>query len=161
MTVTVRERGQAAIVDVEGQLTFENPPDLRGPLLQALQKKTQAAVLVNLGAVGYMDSSGIATLVEGLKAAQANKVPFGLCSLSKNLRNVLELVRLLAKTRQREEALPLLAGLRSRTRGKALRPICALQFRLSPTPKNAWRWFASLFSRDPKPPRPVRARARG
>lgn len=74
---------------------------------------------------------------------------------------VLELVRLLAKTRQREEALPLLAGLRSRTRGKALRPICALQFRLSPTPKNAWRWFASLFIRDPKPPRPVRARARG
>ena len=94
MTVTVRERGQATIVDVEGQLTFESTPDLRGHLLKTLKKKNQAAVLVNLGAVGYMDSSGIATLVEGLKAAQANQVPFGLCGLGKNLRNVLELVRL-------------------------------------------------------------------
>ncbi len=113
MTVTVRERGQAAIVDVEGQLTFESTPDLRGPLLQALQKKTQAAVLVNLGAVGYMDSSGIATLVEGLKAAQANKVSFGLCGLNKNLRNVLELVRLDKVFRifkSEDEALQQLAG---------------------------------------------------
>ncbi|MCH6552585.1 MAG: STAS domain-containing protein [Acidobacteria bacterium] len=113
MTVTVRARGQATIVDVEGQLTFESTPDLRGHLLKALKKKTPAAVLVNLGAVGYMDSSGIATLVEGLKAAQANQVPFGLCGLSRNLRNVLELVRLDKVFRifaSEDEALQQLAG---------------------------------------------------
>ncbi|MFQ5777179.1 MAG: STAS domain-containing protein [Terriglobia bacterium] len=92
MKVSVREREKASIVDVEGQITFESTPALREKLLAALAHK--ATVLVNLGGVGYMDSSGIATLVEGLKASQSKKAGFGLFGLSKNTRNVLELVRL-------------------------------------------------------------------
>jgi len=40
------------------------------------------------------DAAGIATLVEGLKAAQTQKASFGLFGLTKNTRGVLELVRL-------------------------------------------------------------------
>lgn len=94
MNVTLREVAQATILDVEGQLTFESTPGLRSHLLKALKKKRKKTVLVNLAAVGYVDSSGIATLVEGLKAAQAHKVSFGLFGLTKSTRNVLELVRL-------------------------------------------------------------------
>lgn len=92
MKVNVRQRGQATILDVDGQITFESTPALREKLLGALQAKS--TVLVNLSQVAYMDSSGIATLVEGLKAAQSQKAGFGLFGLTKNTRNVLELVRL-------------------------------------------------------------------
>lgn len=92
MKVNIRQRGQTTIVDVDGQITFESTPGLREQLLGALQQK--GAVLVNLTGVPYMDSSGIATLVEGLKAAQGQKAGFGLFGLTKNTRNVLELVRL-------------------------------------------------------------------
>lgn len=93
MNVAVRQRGETRIVDVAGQLTFESTPDLRSELLQAL-KQSPTALLVNLTRVSYMDSSGIATLIEGLKAAKGQKTPFGLFGLSRNTRSVLELVRL-------------------------------------------------------------------
>lgn len=92
MKLNLRQRGQTTILDVDGQITFESTPALREKLLAALQAKT--TVLVNLSQVAYMDSSGIATLVEGLKAAQSHKAGFGLFGLTKNTRNVLELVRL-------------------------------------------------------------------
>ena len=94
MNISVRQRGPATILDVDGQITFESTPSLREKILGALKAKDKSAVLVNLSAVAYMDSSGIATLVEGLKAAQAQKANFGLFGLTKNTRNVLELVRL-------------------------------------------------------------------
>lgn len=92
MKVNVRQRGQTTILDVDGQITFDSTPGLRDRLLEAL--KQRATVLVNLTGVAYMDSSGIATLVEGLKAAQTRKANFGLFGLTKNTRSVLELVRL-------------------------------------------------------------------
>ena len=90
MKVNIRQRGQATILDVDGQITFESTPGLREQLLGALKQKT--TVLVNLAQVAYMDSSGIATLVEGWKVAQSQKANFGLFGLTQNTRNVLELV---------------------------------------------------------------------
>lgn len=92
MKVTMRQQGQALILDVDGQITFESTPVLREHIFDALKGK--GLVLVNLSKVAYMDSSGIATLVEGLKEAQSRKALFGLFSLTKNTRNVLKLVRL-------------------------------------------------------------------
>jgi anti-sigma B factor antagonist len=90
--VSVRQQGQSTILDVDGQITFESTPALREQIFQAL--KENGPVLVNLSKVAYMDSSGIATLVEGLKEAQSRKAVFGLFGLTKNTRNVLKLVRL-------------------------------------------------------------------
>ena len=92
MKVSVRQQGQTTILDVDGQITFESTPELRDGIFEAL--KGNGPVLVNLAKVAYMDSSGIATLVEGLKEAQSRKAVFGLYGLTKNTRNVLKLVRL-------------------------------------------------------------------
>lgn len=80
-------------MDVEGQVTFESTPELREHLLQAAGKAGKA-VVVNLQKVRYMDSSGIAVLVEGLKGSQTAGKSFGLFGLNKTTRNVIELVRL-------------------------------------------------------------------
>ncbi len=79
-----------------------------------------------------------------------------------HLEGVLDLCTLLWRTRQREESMALLAGLRANTRGTALRPVCWLQLRLSPTPRNVWCWLKAAMIREPragKRPAPARSRA--
>lgn len=93
MQIALRERGKAVIVDVKGQITFETVSGLAEQIQTALEQ-TELAVLVNLQGVEYVDSSGIAVLVEGLKSSQAARKAFGLVGLTRAVRNVIELVRL-------------------------------------------------------------------
>ena len=52
------------------------------------------SVLLNMTGVSYIDSSGIATLVEALQLSRKTKTRFGLFGLRTNARSVLELARL-------------------------------------------------------------------
>ena len=51
-------------------------------------------LLVDLSAVTYIDSSGVASLVETLKASKENGTHFALAAASEPARRVLELARL-------------------------------------------------------------------
>ncbi len=62
-------------------------------MLKAIQSGVPS-VLINMTQVGYIDSSGIATLVEGLQLSRETKTRFGLYGLRNNARSVLELARL-------------------------------------------------------------------
>lgn len=62
---------------------------------------------------------------------------------------VLDLARLLARSRQRYEASRLLTGLAARVNGPKLRRVRTEQFRQQPTPASLWRWLrAALSERD-------------
>ena len=52
-------------------------------------------MIVNLGKVNYIDSAGMASLVEGLKVSRDLKRGFALYGLSPTAREVLQLTRLL------------------------------------------------------------------
>lgn len=93
METAVRQSGNTTIVDVTGDIDLQNSPRLRKLLLETLQHAPR--VIVNLGQVRYIDSSGIASLVEGLKESQSVKARFMLCGLSKAAREVLRLTRLI------------------------------------------------------------------
>jgi hypothetical protein len=60
---------------------------------------------------------------------------------------VLDLVRLLARSYQREEALRLLDGLASRSSGPELRRVRAAEFWLSPGLLRGWRWLRAALQR--------------
>ncbi|MFQ5353484.1 MAG: tetratricopeptide repeat protein, partial [Thermodesulfobacteriota bacterium] len=53
----------------------------------------------------------------------------------------LELARLLAKNKDKDEALRLLRGLAGREEGRNLRRIRGAIMRISPTPASAWQWL--------------------
>ncbi|HLW79240.1 MAG TPA: STAS domain-containing protein [Terriglobia bacterium] len=93
METTLRQTGSAVIVDVVGDIDLQNSPRLRKTLLETLQHAPR--VIVNLAQVRYIDSTGIASLVEGLKESQSRKNRFILFGLSKPAREVLRLTRLL------------------------------------------------------------------
>ena len=77
---------------VNGEVDLSNSGDLRKSVLGALQTKQH--VQVNLSGVEYIDSSGIAAMVEGLQYANSNGCRFELTSPSQQVRSILELARL-------------------------------------------------------------------
>lgn len=85
------EKG-TTIVDVEGQIDLGSSPALRKTLLESLQGTERVAV--NLMAVKYIDSSGIASLLEVLKAARQSKKRLVLYGLTGAVLQVLQLTRL-------------------------------------------------------------------
>jgi anti-sigma B factor antagonist len=93
MKVQVRKADTVSIVDCSGDVDLYSSPTLRGALLAELQSGVPS-VLVNMTEVGYIDSSGIATLVEGLQLSRQTKTRLGLFGLRSNARSVLELARL-------------------------------------------------------------------
>lgn len=95
MQISTRQSGNATIVDVQGDIDLYNSPEVRKALLEALREKRAQRVVVNLKAVRYIDSSGVASLVEGLKVSRELGSRFILFGLSPAAREVLELSRLI------------------------------------------------------------------
>ena len=93
MKVQVRNLDKISIIDSSGDVDLYSSPRLRDALLAEI-KADGPSVLVNMSDVTYIDSSGIATLVEGLQLSRQTKTRFGLFGLRPNARSVLELARL-------------------------------------------------------------------
>jgi anti-sigma B factor antagonist len=95
MDISTRQSGTATIVDVTGDITLYNSPEVRKVLLGLLKEKRCPRVIMNLLNVKYIDSAGVASLVEGLKISRDLKSTFALYGLSRTAREVLELTRLI------------------------------------------------------------------
>ena len=81
------------LLRVIGDVTIHTSPRLREqlkPLLSAQMKEVHVA----LDDVDFMDSSGIATLVEGLQWGRLTGGRFVLSGLSKNVRDIFSLAKL-------------------------------------------------------------------
>ncbi|MGD1157053.1 MAG: STAS domain-containing protein [Terriglobia bacterium] len=93
MKVQVRNLDKVSILDCSGDVDLYSSPRLREALLAEI-RPGGPSVLVNMSGVAYIDSSGIATLVEGLQLSRQTQTRFGLFGLRPNARSVLELARL-------------------------------------------------------------------
>jgi anti-sigma B factor antagonist len=95
MQIATRQAGPSTVVDVKGDIDLYNSPEVRKVILEELKEKKVARLIVNLTAVRYIDSSGVASLVEGLKISRTLSSRFMLYGLSPAAREVLELSRLI------------------------------------------------------------------
>src|SRR5208282_5147151 len=95
MNINTRMEGSATIVDVSGEITLYQSPELRKTLLELIKVKRTPRVIVNMTKVPYIDSAGVASLIEGLKASRDAKTTFALFGLSRIAREVLELTHLM------------------------------------------------------------------
>jgi len=92
MNVATRFSNNAAILDVTGHIDIGSSPALRRAMLNQL--KTSERLAANLAEVKYIDSSGIASLLEVLKEARVANKKFVLFGLTAAVREVLQLTRL-------------------------------------------------------------------
>jgi anti-sigma B factor antagonist len=95
LQISVRASGDTTILDLTGDITLFNSPEIRKALITQLRDKRVPYLLVNMLSVPYVDSSGVASLVEGLKISRDLKSRFALYGLSKSAKTVLELTHLL------------------------------------------------------------------
>jgi len=92
MECSTRQEGEFIIISLTGEVDLHYSPAARKEILENLKNKNH--VLVDLSGVDYIDSSGIASLVEGFQLARSQDLKFGLVGVSTAARQVLELARL-------------------------------------------------------------------
>ncbi len=80
------------VLRLAGNVDLEHSPEIRKTLLDAVAERVN--VFVDLSQVTYIDSSGIACLVEALQTARDHGANLGLISVSRQAMRVLELARL-------------------------------------------------------------------
>jgi anti-sigma B factor antagonist len=90
---SVRQESGATIVTLEGQVDMSSAVELRGAILQAIEEKPQN-LLINMTDLDFMDSSGLATLVEALQLSKKTNCQLKLVGLQARVRNVFEISRL-------------------------------------------------------------------
>lgn len=86
------DRDGVVLIRLSGEVDLSWSQQVRHAVLDALEKNP--AVGVELSAVSYIDSSGIAALVEGFQSARSRGSRFALVRISDAVRAVLELARL-------------------------------------------------------------------
>ncbi len=92
MTYLVEQESGYLIVNLEGEVDLNHSPEARKTILQCLQRRSN--LLVDLSAVTYIDSSGVASLVEGYQVAKTANLEFALIGVSESVMSVLHLARL-------------------------------------------------------------------
>ena len=95
MQISARRIEKITIFDVSGDIDLANSPEVRKALLKEIKETRTPRVVMNLMKVRYIDSSGVASLVEGLKASRDAGTRFILVGLSPAAKEVLQLSRLL------------------------------------------------------------------
>src|SRR5690348_17156791 len=70
ITVHILPGSEPLTVAVAGRTTVDSSPYLRSVLLGLLRRATAPVVIIDLSDLCYLDMSGIATLLEALKAAR-------------------------------------------------------------------------------------------
>lgn len=93
LEVSTRQVGDATIVGIIGDVDLYSSPEVRKVIMELIDKKTPH-ILVDLSRVSYMDSSGVATLVEGLQLIARYKGRLILFGLEDIVKSVFELSRL-------------------------------------------------------------------
>ncbi len=93
MDVRVRDQAGVAVIEVAGEVDLYTSPQLRDAILRATTARTPT-VVVDLTGVGYMDSSGVATLVEGLQFSRGYGGAFRLAGLGDTVRQVFAFAKL-------------------------------------------------------------------
>lgn len=92
MKLETHERNGAVVVALAGEIDLQHSPSVRKQLMELMFARRD--VLVDMTRVAYIDSSGIASLVEAYQMARKNATRFVLVAVSQPALRVLQLARL-------------------------------------------------------------------
>jgi anti-sigma B factor antagonist len=92
--LNTRQVGDVSVVDVAGRITLgEGSSALRDEIRQMVGKG-QKKILLNLGEVSYIDSSGIGELVSGFTTVTNQGGQLRLVNLTKRVKDLLQITKL-------------------------------------------------------------------
>ena len=84
---------QTGILALEGEIDLHCSPQVKQTLEPLIEKKV-ARVLIDFSAVSYIDSSGLAVLIESMQRISSYGGTFALFGLRESVRGIFEIARL-------------------------------------------------------------------
>jgi anti-sigma B factor antagonist len=95
LTISERQDGNVTILDLNGKITIgEGSVKLRETVRRLLEEGKKQ-ILINLGSVDYVDSSGIGELVSCYTTTKNQGGTLKLLSLTKKIKDLLQITKLL------------------------------------------------------------------
>ena len=82
------------VVYLEGDIEFSRSPILRTELIALLNQEQPKRLVIDMSAVPYMDSSGVATFVEALQAQRQTGSKLVLCCLQQKVYSMFQIASL-------------------------------------------------------------------
>ena len=83
LKISVDQVGKDAVVRPSGRIDVDSSPDLRDRLRALLSGEAlPETIIVDLAGVSYIETSGVATLIEALRIARHHRINFRLQGLS-------------------------------------------------------------------------------
>jgi anti-sigma B factor antagonist len=92
-SMTTQRKENCTEIELQGEIDVYVSPDFKDKLFLACNESING-VIVDLSQVSFMDSSGVATLLEGLKWSKKKGKSFVLKNISTNLMGILSLSKL-------------------------------------------------------------------
>lgn len=89
-----RQVGDVTVVDASGRITLGEGSSALRDALRDLVTKGQKKILLNLGDVSYIDSSGIGELVSGFTSVSNAGGQLKLLNLTKRVKDLLQITKL-------------------------------------------------------------------
>jgi anti-sigma B factor antagonist len=96
MKASTRQVGPITVLDVSGRITLGDGNVMLREIVRDLSEKGQKAIVLNLGEVNYIDSSGVGELVKAHTTIRNQGGKLKLASLTKRVHDLLEMTRLSA-----------------------------------------------------------------
>jgi anti-sigma B factor antagonist len=92
--VIIHQSNGIAVVDLRGRITLGEGTEVLRDTVRDLLSKGQNRILLNLGEVNYIDSSGIGELVSAFTAAKKQGGEVKLLNLTKKVHDLLQITKL-------------------------------------------------------------------
>ncbi len=92
--LTCREAGAITIIDLSGKISLGEGSALLRKTIRDLLENDRTKILLNLGDVNYIDSSGIGELVSGFTAVRNRGGELKLLHLTKKVHDLLQITKL-------------------------------------------------------------------
>ncbi len=94
MRATYRDAGAVTVVDIGGRITLGEGSALLRSTIKDLLAEGRNKIVLNLGDVNYIDSSGIGELVTGFTTVKKAGGDLKLLHLTKKVHDILQLTKL-------------------------------------------------------------------
>jgi anti-sigma B factor antagonist len=91
ITLTTRQLGDVNIIEVVGRITIGEGSNLLRDAVRDMVARKQTKIVLNLGEVPYIDSSGIGELVQAYSTVTKGGGQFKLSNLTKRVQDLLKI----------------------------------------------------------------------
>jgi len=93
LELNIKHEHQGSVLSVSGDVDMYSSPKLREGVIEAVSNAA-GKLVAHVSEVTYIDSSGVAVLIDALKRCTAKKMPFILAEPSKAVLDVIDLALL-------------------------------------------------------------------